>query len=664
MSRSRVPGDPGPLPRIEELETARGPRVATSAGERLMVVLAAVVLLAGVLIGVANLLPDAPATAEASPRQTASATPRPTPSPRPTPTPPPLRELALQPGSPSAPMEVGPAFPIWLRARVDLPLRALRDERSARIGTLAAGEVVRADAHPADPDWVSTDRGYLHLGRDPDAWVDMASGFGGPFARDGGFVRDIVVGPDRVVVQTWRDAGGFGEASLWVSDDDGRSWRRVGLPSSPRVPASVAFGPSGWLLAAAAGNGNLDVWRSDDAVHWEFAGVLSEATPMLMEPEYLLGSDVGYLLRIFDRFRARTSLWYSPDGRTWLETEWPGPERGIGRLMATPLGFYAAASDDPRAPTDGSAGWWLGEGRRWRAVSEGPTGGGAWVVPLGDGLLGLDARRGATRRTWVGTVVDRTLTWRQPDEPAGSLPDDVVVNSLGGNGERALLAGWRDGSPVLYETDGRKWRPLAVPAGEGVSGWLSIGAVTSEGAVLVERRATLHGDFAVLWSQLAGGRWREAREQPFAIPQPSGKGCPSLPTTAFDFMLLDPADAVVCFGDEPISFPAWAEPCSGCPRVDGSAHDWLTLDHDNVLYLMPIELPEPFGAYPVVLHPDAVVPDELEAGWLQLTGHFADPAADPCRDVPAEAPYPQDLSLVYQCQRTFVVTSAEPVPGS
>jgi hypothetical protein len=92
---------------------------------------------------------------------------------------------------------------------------------------------------------------------------------------------------------------------------------------------------------------------------------------------------------------------------------------------------------------------------------------------------------------------------------------------------------------------------------------------------------------------------------------------------------------------------------------------WLATPDTNQLALSPIEGFD--GWWPTaVLDPRLKQDPAWKKTWLEVTGHFDDPAAAGCRLTPSrdeEASYQGRQSVIDACRQRFVVTSLTPVPG-
>ncbi len=196
-----------------------------------------------------------------------------------------------------------------------------------------------------------------------------------------------------------------------------------------------------------------------------------------------------------------------------------------------------------------------------------------------------------------------------------------------------------------------------------------IAAGTPEGVVVVGYRPTLRAQNPVFWRQTPDGDWAPEADPLLApAPDPSSGECEPPPASAVDLILLERALAVTCLGDTPISFRAWSVNCVGCfdelPRSTATPK-WLVTPGGNQLALSPIE---GFADWwtPVVLAPTLKRDSAWKEAWLEVTGHFDDPAARECLSPPRaeeELYYGGRQQVVDGCRQQFVVTTVTPVPG-
>ncbi|MDQ2934894.1 MAG: hypothetical protein M3R49_07905 [Chloroflexota bacterium] len=219
---------------------------------------------------------------------------------------------------------------------------------------------------------------------------------------------------------------------------------------------------------------------------------------------------------------------------------------------------------------------------------------------------------------------------------------------------------------MAWIREGTTWTQSPLP--DAFGGLPRIAAAGPLGVVVVGYRPTLRGQNPVFWHLAADGSWvPEADPLLPLVADPSADQCGQVPTTAVEFVVLDRALAVACFGGIPLSFRAWSAGCPGCfgdAPLNGMPA-WLATPGSNQLSLSPIE---GFGDWwvPVVLDPTLKQDHAWKETWLEVTGAFDDPAAKACRSTPSrdeEPYYTGRQSVIDNCRQQFVVTSVAPVPG-
>jgi hypothetical protein len=146
-----------------------------------------------------------------------------------------------------------------------------------------------------------------------------------------------------------------------------------------------------------------------------------------------------------------------------------------------------------------------------------------------------------------------------------------------------------------------------------------------------------------------------------AVPDPSTDDCPELPTEYLEFMVMDSAAIIACYGAAPITFQAFSVLCEGCggPWEGNPEPAWLLDTSLNALSLAPSQTDSGWSSSVVMaptLEPDAAWTD----AWIEVTGHLDDPAASTCHLEPTAdmlSYWTGQQSLIDQCRQTFVVTS-------
>lgn len=655
------------------LEPTEGQRTGGPPGDRLIVGLALFALVAGLLIALGNLFGQRGGINSGSPTPSPSASSTAA-AVWPVSTPRLLRELTFQAGpvptqAPSEPSY----FSGGIRANTDLVIRATPDLGSIQFGALPQGTLAYAEETPDQP---PGELGWLHiLAPQPEGWVASTEGGSelvdrlvaapGPASAD---IWAVSGGEHRFLAVGWQnDASSQLSRPLTAASSDGDAWQRVDLPASTNDAFVVSWGPAGWIAFEAGGNGGnpLSIWRSNDGVSWTALGTMSDSFGLY--PAQLVGSDAGYMLMMSAGREPDTSFWFSDDGVTWRETADAGlSQRGAWiRLTAGPNGFYAAEMYTGNAANNPV---YSANGRTWTPVVGGPGGESAQIVAVGSEWVGVDRDPDSGHpRAWIGAVAGDRMTWRL-DSDRGAFSDGVVTTMVS-DGRRAVAFGWdrRTERAMTWIREGAAWRRSPLPLTFG--GIPRIAAGTPDGVVVVGYRPTLRAQNPVLWHEAPDGHWApEADPLLPLVSDPSSAECGPPPATAVDFVLLERALAVNCLGDTPISFRAWSVNCVGCfdelPRVTATPR-WLVTPGGSQLALSPIEGFDNWWA-PVVLDPALKKDPAWKEAWVDVTGHFDDPAAKECRSPPRaeEEPYYGGRQQVVDgCRQQFVVTAVTPVPG-
>jgi hypothetical protein len=651
--------DPDQIP----LSTSEGRRPSSTAGDRMMVGLAALALMGGVLIAVSRLIPEQPdQTSQASATPVQSAEDRASPSPRPSPSPRQGRTMTVDPAGVPTFTEPSSFANEWVRMRTQVTLLSSPSTTARASGRLQRGEAAHLYDAPPEEGGVE---GWLRVETPISGWIL------GELDNEAMFQRF----PYR-----WRTGSGvFGLASSaagftatgWSTDDnaqvmlassDGIHWQ---ASETPRVTwgRTIADGPSGLLMAGNVENqdgGSATVlWQSGDARSWELLGTLpQEMTESVLS---LAGSDAGYVL-LAQTGSGQAGVWFSADGTLWTErpqTSELGTDLGV-RLTATPLGFVVWGFS---APSVGGDAAFSSDGWTWSEAD--PIGPGQIVdvVADGDHLLALGRGPGGTHM-WKGTIAGQTLTWSS-DNTAPFR--EAVARRLVTDGERVIALGWDQESeaPLWWHRDGLSWQRHAMPAdfhglpSEAVGGPL--------GVVVVDQQATTGAQQVVIWHLGDGVRWdREPSPVMPAPAPPTAETCGPMPDDVLALMSIDGLLAADCFGDAPITVRGWTTECEGCyPQGEGKwVTEWLGRPADDrVIHLAPIESTD-WGSLDGVLHPSLNRGMPPPSRWLEVTGHFDDPDAASCRFTPTVndvAWYTGTADVVAGCRARFVVTAIRPV---
>jgi hypothetical protein len=638
-----------------DLEMSPGVQPPSGLGDRILVFVAGIALVGGLLIAMANALPDAEEAAQASVAPTS--TPAPTPQPSPTPAPPRVMTIG-QPPFEVQPVPQSTTFNGWIRAEVDVVVHAVANLDAAETGVLRAGDFAYADqqSQPSDePGWL-----YLQPPA-PQGWIATTEGgtplvtrFSDPHYQVSGFISSLTAGPDGFVALAFPpgDNYSYGPARPVVSAD-GAAWRSGAPATFAGMDVNgLAFGPGGWLVVGTVSGGasvQAWLWSSPDGLSWTRLGAMTGLGDEY--PGQLLGSDQGYLLQTCCGSQSGATMWTSADGVAWREVV--GGSNDSGETIAVRAGFYTLNGS--------SAAAFSADGRIWSAVSDGPDTNGLRMSDLEDRIVAIAiSPKTHDPEVWLGSVAGGVLSWSREAESDGIFAGAVVTQVVS-RGSRAFAFGWdrSTDAPLVWTGDGLHWLRSHLPAAFG--GIPQAAAAGPAGVVVVGYRPTLRGDNPIVWHRTAVGAWLP-EEQPMLqlVPNPSPNACPAVPRDAREFFVLDVAAAITCFGDAPITFRAWAASCDGCSGggMGLAEPSWLMNPIRNQLYLSPVETTGDWWSS-VVVDPSL----EMDPGWkdaeLELTGHFDDPAAASCHYEPGSDElvwWSGQRQYIDQCRRTFVVT--------
>jgi hypothetical protein len=657
-----------------ELEMSPGTQPPSGLGDRVLVGLALFALVGGAVIAVGNVLRDNAELAHAS--VAPSAAPTGTPRPRPSPEPP--RVVTLEQPDVRVPSGYGQegGFSGWIRANADIVIRASPLPDATEIGILRQGEAAYANEQgdAAGTGWLALDppapQGWV---LSVDGEIELVRRYEQPVYPTSGYIGALVAGSDGFVAigSPPRDDTNNYQPSYPMVSIDGAEWRAAspGTFDGQEVHA-IAWGPAGWLAAGQFyGPSGTEVWI------WRSAGNGLGWSPLGRMPrglaEYasqLMASDAGYLLESWEPNRGDSTLWSSTNGLTWNEATDPAIVRSpdSNRMtVAVPAGFYSWEVGSTAVPISGA---FSPDGQRWAAVEGGPLGLNPRLSGIGNRILGIDADpKTMATRVWVTSVLDNRLEWSRVPE-ADEAFRGGGVSQLVTDGERYFAFGWdrATDAPLVWTGDGLQWQRAELPAA-----FIGIPQPAAAGpgrVVVVGHRPTLRGDNPIFWHRTSGGRWIPEPEPAFdVVPDPPADACPPLPSDFLDFTVLDRAAATVCYPEVPITFRAWSVPCQGCydPNPGVAEPAWLASPTANQLFLSPIES-DAGWSMSVVLGPSLQLDRAWSRAWLELTGHFDDPAAASCHSEPTR----DDLAywsgqgwIVDQCRQTFVVTGVTFVPG-
>jgi hypothetical protein len=662
-----------------ELEMSPGMQPPSGLGDRVLVGLALLVLIGGAAIAVVRVLPDADQVAQGS-QAPSSRPPR---TPRPVPTPEPPRVATLEdPDVEFSPQQPYSGFDGWIRALDDIAVRSNPDPEAGEVGVLTSGELAYANSPQDRPDLPA---GWLLL-QDPSGWiqsvvggVDQVRRYEYPRYRYSGSIDSIVAGPDGFVAMVMPPGGPDSyEARSTAISSDGGSWRGAGetLVDSWNGGA-IAWGPAGWLAASyvtdnSLGLGRVLIWSSADGLQWTRLGMLGGVTSEFVTQ--LLGSEQGYLLETYPEQGGYSpnggTLWSSADGLTWVESKDPVLTHtiyGDRRITALRRGFYLWDTGGDPVNRDRIAAF-SADGQTWSELDHGPDGIGLQLADLGGGIVAIDLNRDSlAARVWSGVLVEGRVSWIRETASDEAFAGGVVQR-LVSDGTRVFAFGWDASTeePLVWSGNGVTWVRSALP--ESFGGIPTLAAAGPSGVVVVGHRHTLRGDNPIFWHRTATGRWVPEPEPILeAVPDPAAADCRQPPIDLPEFNVVDVQAVISCLGATPFTFRAFSFACGECyGTMSGNPQPaWLLNPTDNLLFLAPSETHTDWSAT-AALGP-LLKPDQAWRGaWIEITGHYDDPAALTCRqEVDADSVewWSGRTWLIDQCRATFVVTAVKVVSG-
>jgi hypothetical protein len=664
--RRNSPSEPPLLfePEDLEIETTDGHRPASTAGDRLMVGLAALALLGGALIAVTNVLPDASSeTSQATPSAGASGTPQPTASP------PPPRSVQVVDEPLPLPDDAAQQFEGWVRAREAIKIWSSPSRGATIVATLRSGDAALVQMLGPTPGA----RGWVPVVAPEQGWIRSRVGgrsvvtrYPYAFQLPPGSIDQLAAHADGIVGVGWLRAPDGEYSSQLFQSSDGARWELGETPLSPRADSlQIAHGPAGWLLVTTIhdmyGTPTPWVWQSEDLADWQLLGAIHGLPGEAIAQ--LVGSEAGYVAATGSMGfgSGGGTIWYSRDGLAWSERGLPrSVEEGLQRLFATPLGFYVDTGSSASTAAFSPDGW------TWSDVSVGGLDTLVGIAAEGDQLVALDTASWGEGRAWTGTIRGSILTWRE-EVSASTAFDGAAVTALVSDGQRPIAFGWELGTdaPLWWIRDGSEWKRQAFPPGfEGIPRAAAGGPA---GTVVVGYRPSLVATNPVIWHLAADGTWApEAAPVIDPEPDPTREECGAAPDDILGVMGRDTRWLAACFGGRPLTFRAWSSRCEGCYYEGPGEFEprWLMQPSDNLVFLSPIANGD-WGTVEAVLPPSLERDERWREHWVEVTGHYDDPAAASCRLEPAASDeiWYDPIEVVNQCRGRFVITSVTLVRG-
>ncbi len=484
-----------------------------------------------------------------------------------------------------------------------------------------------------------------------------------------------------------------GALASWTSTD-GAHWQRhwlIGSTFGGGVPqALVAGGPGfvalGWDITPKLGTEPV-VWTSPDGVDWRpdpdpSGHFATDANGIASTGSSIVVATCCDTTGVFGRPFFRTST----DGITWVETTMPttADNAAILHVAANANGYLAISLVAEPGAIEGwaPAAWRSFDGRTWvrdSAIDKGlglTLSGVNDVQGSGDGFTIADDGGGFLR-----LAPDGSVTRVEPPAPYGyPASGPAGLAWIGTPDGGSCTAAW------VWAAD--TWR--AVQDGPGVCAGRIQPQLSSFMTAFVDRGLALAdgwlwvspgtgNDGETLWALRPIDSVPAVDASPGDTPAPPASAiptaltapfspsapCPTGPASISKIMALDANDSVACFGSRPLTFRAWVvDPGEGyggaCEPVIPTwlnpcvLPDWL---------LAPGKIGK--GQIPGQLHalrgPEVTGNLKGVSRWVNVTGHFDDPAAATCRPEagPAAVGDPPVGLFVLRCREQFVVTRIE-----
>lgn len=533
----------------------------------------------------------------------------------------------------------------WGYVTVDgLNVREADDEDSPVVGQLNEGDLVLAIESGGRLQVLANGfTGWVSTGDGDATWIRAIIKPWTRMALDG-IATD---GTGYLAFGTWANLettpyeGGF-EAPLFLYSPDGETW----IESHEGVAGWVTAADGnedGWVVVSRHGyGGSLVTFSADGRTFGESQGILGLQHAVAHGP-------AGWIIVGYDSEQGYFAI-RSADGVTWGEPVSLGGDFALPRIEASSAGYVTF---DPQ----------LGglmtttNGVDWNALDAPGEGLDrvADVELVGQDLLVVTVTEDGTSTIHRGTFgTDGMITWGASTAAGAFAGHQVDSISAGDDGWLAL--GWDVEAlvPAAWTSvDGQTWERQVIddafggsigPEPEfGAGGFVGLGNG-------VDGPSVWRSDDGTAWSQVGA-------PEPFAVGEPR---CPDADdVTTLDLMFLD-VRAVECYGSDSITVRGWV------PLIDGlggccwpiAEPSWLAGPYPQGWIVpgeadrMSLELYVPPGIDGSAL--------ENEHTWVEVTGHFADPAAAGCTHTPISSlthRLPSQEVVRQECASRFVVES-------
>lgn len=471
-------------------------------------------------------------------------------------------------------------------------------------------------------------------------------------------IFEVIATPDGFLAHGWFD--GPAQALMLRGGPDGASWQALDAQAAFGSPLeSLAAGPNGYLAVRGIGgpseDGGTEAWLSSDGRTWERVDQPAWASFEVSAP--VVGGPWGYAVEGLLR-RAGDSVpavWASRDGRSW--SQMPLAE-GNGYLVVHDAGAVHVEHDTGRVRE-------TRDGRSWTERTSLPIAGAVRLIALAGRLVAVAPAQGI----FVGDVSAGAgdLQWQLVHDLRGTS-DSLTFAAVASRTNQALILAYDLGLklPVaMTSSEGLVWAESTLGSsafGGGVpdrvvgsaNTFLALGWDTNEIGETRDRA----------WVSADGISWARAGAGPLLpMPPATTPSCPTDPSLEDLVSPTFPASASpVCFGDRPITLRGFAHGCGGCGGVTGMTGTpaWLAdpLGYFD-FWIGPTADPESLRLG-VEIDPASGLETPAPGAFLEVTGHFSDPASADCRWEPfaGEFAYVPPVPAVQAgCRQRFVASS-------
>ena len=477
---------------------------------------------------------------------------------------------------------------------------------------------------------------------------------------------------------------------------DGSTWTRLAVSPGGSLFSAMAGGPLGWVGATEDRSGPsvaTTLWFSSDGTTWEAlpdqAGIGTISLQGFGSLAPITAGPRGFAIAGWKTIGGNSvaGVWVSRDGRTWTEAT-ALSDKGFDQVLVLPDGFLAVAN----ACCGGlSAAEFSTDGVAWRDLSVdsgSPFGasyeGGALITATGSTVVILRLGESGNIEVVTGSFAINAgragIYWKH-DVEADNTFAGVSVSAMTSSGGNLGVVGYDRTTlaPITWtSTDARSWHRTNLEAstfGGGVPSQVAMsGAAGSTSIAAVGYRVNSAGDIRPeLWHSNDGSTWSAVDGDLLGILPVAPTGpCPgTTPTAIEDFLAMAPSLWPVCFGSQTLKIRGVTAncECGGTTDQQGSPA-WLidSLGFSDV-YLVPRVVPAATNGAGLTVRINPAHPVQIPAAgtYVELTGHFADPAAAAtCRiysNPGAFGPVVPKGRTVALCEQTFVLTGIRTLPG-